>query len=76
LRAKIEKFMEEALIKRRSLHWLEMLTMFIIALSGEQTKAGPSPRHMYLKTLSAKYPKVVDELYKVAVLAKSIKAQQ
>ena len=76
LRAKIEKFMEEALIKRRSLHWLEMLTMFIIALSGEQTKTGSSPRHTYLKSLNEKYPKVVDELYKVAMLAKSIKAQQ
>ena len=76
LRAKIEKFVEEALIKRMSLHWLEMLTMFIIALSGEQTKAGSSPRHTYLKSLNEKYPRVVNELYKVAALAKSIKAQQ
>jgi hypothetical protein len=75
LRTKIEEFVEKAIIKKKPEHWLELLTLFVISLSGEPTKMGVSPRHKYLKSLSTKYPKVIDELYKVAVLAKSIRAQ-
>ena len=73
MKARIERFMEEALIKKRLLHWLELLTFFVISLSNEPTKAGASPRHTYLKTLNEKYPKVTEELYKVAQLSRSIK---
>jgi hypothetical protein len=76
LRVKVERFIEEALIKRKALHWLELLTMFIISLSDEPTKVGPSPRYKYLTTLSVKHQDVVDELYKVTVLARSIRVQR
>jgi len=75
LRAKVEEFVEKAVIKKKPEHWLELMTMFVIALSGEPTKVGVSPRHKYLTSLSTRYPKVIDELHKVAVLAKSIRAQ-
>jgi len=75
LRAKVEEFVEKAIIKKKPEHWLELMTMFVISLSREPTKTGASPRHTYLKSLNEKYPKVVDELYKVIALAKSIKAQ-
>jgi hypothetical protein len=73
MKARIERFMEEALIKKRLLHWLELLTFFVISLSNEPTKAGASPRHTYLTSLTQKYPKVIDELYKVTQLSKLIK---
>jgi hypothetical protein len=75
LRTKVEEFVEKAVIKKKPEHWLELMTMFVITLSKEPTKTGATPRHTYLKLLNEKYPRVVDELYKVTALAKSIKAQ-